>query len=151
MGTETMSKLARKELVIVIQERYSRVSKGEKTSILNEFTQVSGYHRKHAIRLLGNLMVNKPRSVVMSGNKVYDEAVRDVFTVLWETADRICGKRLKAVVPNLVESMERHGHLKLDSTIREKVLSVSAATIDRVLRPIRKSTSNRKKNEYSGN
>ena len=49
MGTETLSKLARKELVIAIQERYSRASKSEKASILNEFTQVSGYHRKHAI------------------------------------------------------------------------------------------------------
>lgn len=145
MGTETLSKLARKELVIAIRERYSRVSKGEKASILNEFTRVSGYHRKHAIRLLRNLMANEPRLKVMSSNKVYDEAVRDVLLVLWETADRICGKRLKAVIPNLVQAMERHGHLKLGSTIREKVLSVSASTIDRILRPVRKNTSNRKK------
>src|SRR3989338_1882779 len=141
MGTETLSKLARKELVIAIQERYSRASKSEKASILNEFTQVSGYHRKHVIRLLGNLMANEPRSAVISSNKVYDEAVKDVLIVLWETSDRICGKRLKAVIPNLVEAMERHGHLKLEFTLRKKILSVSASTIDRVLRPIRKNTS----------
>ena len=145
MGTETLSKLARKELVIAIQERYSRASKSEKASILNEFTQVSGYHRKHAIRLLGNLMANEPRSTVISSNKVYDEAVKDVLIVLWETSDRICGKRLKAVIPNLVEAMERHGHLKLEFTLRKKILSVSASTIDIVLRPIRKNTGNRNK------
>ncbi len=145
MGIGTLSKLARKELVIAIRERYSSASKGEKASILNEFTQLSGYHRKHAIRLLGNLMANKPRSTVIHSNKIYDEAVKDALIVLWETADRICGKRLKAVITNLVEAMERHGHLKLESMIREKVLSISASTIDRALRPIRKSTGNRKK------
>src|SRR3989338_2435829 len=145
MGTRTLSKLARKELVIAIRKRYSSASKSEKASILNEFTQVSGYHRKHAIRLLGNLMANELRSTVISSNKVYDEAVKDALIVLWETSDRICGKRLKAVIPNLVEAMERHGHLKLEFTLRKKILSVSASTIDRVLRPIRKNTGNRNK------
>lgn len=145
MRTETLSKLARKELVTAIRERYIRASKGEKTSILNEFTQVAGYHRKHAIRLLRNLMTSEPQAMVMRSNKVYDAAVRDALIVLWETADRICGKRLKAVIPNLVEAMERHGHLKLETTIRTKVLSASASTIDRALQPIRKSTGNRKK------
>lgn len=145
MGTEIVSKLVRKELVNAIRERYGRASKGEKEKILDEFTIVSDYHRKHAIRLLRNLMANEPRTIAIISKRVYDEAVRDALIVLWETADRICGKRLKAVIPNLVEAMERHGHLKLEPTLREKVLSVSASTIDRALRPIRKSTGNRKK------
>ena len=48
-----------------------------------------------------------------------------------------CGKRLKAVLPAFVDSMEHHGHLRLDSVVREKLLAVSAATIDRLLGPIR--------------
>lgn len=51
--------------------------------------------------------------------------------MLWEAADRVCGKRLKALIPTLVDAMERHGHLDLDPVIRTKVLQVSAATIDR--------------------
>ena len=46
-------------------------------------------------------------------NRLYDEAVRQALTVLWEAADRICGKRLKALIPMLVDAMERHGHLDL--------------------------------------
>jgi len=51
MGTKTVNKLARKELVAAIRERYNRSSKSEKSNILNEFTVLSGHHRKHGIRL----------------------------------------------------------------------------------------------------
>ena len=66
-------------------------------------------------------------------NRLYDEAVRQALIVLWEAADRICGKRLKVLIPVLVEAMERHGHLRLEPVIRDKLLQVSAATIDRAL------------------
>ena len=59
--------------------------------------------------------------------------MRQALTVLWEAADRVCGKRLKALIPMLVDAMERHGHLDLDPVVKTKVLQVSAATIDRVL------------------
>ena len=48
--------------------------------------------------------------------------------MVWEAADRICGKRLRAALPHLVESMERHGHLGLDSQVRQRLLAASAAT-----------------------
>ena len=43
-------------------------------------------------------------------------------------------KRLKAVLPILVPAVERNGHLKLDEQIRPKILSMSEATVDRLLR-----------------
>jgi hypothetical protein len=57
--------------------------------------------------------------------------------MLWEAADRICGKRLKRAIPTLLEAMERHGHLALVPEVRERVLHASAATIDRLLAPVR--------------
>ena len=54
--------------------------------------------------------------------------------MLWEASDRVCGKRLKALIPILLPALERNGHLKLDATIRSKILAMSAATIDRLLR-----------------
>jgi hypothetical protein len=59
--------------------------------------------------------------------------VRQALIVLWEASDRICGKRLKALIPILVDAMERHGHLQLVPAVRERLLAVSAATIDRLL------------------
>ena len=79
------------------------------------------------------------------GKRVYDEAVKEALIVIWEAADRICGKRLKAAIPNLLEAMERHGHLKLKPEVRTKVISVSAATIDRALLPVRKVAGSRRK------
>ncbi len=73
------------------------------------------------------------KAVPVVRDRVYDEAVRLALTVLWEAADRVCGKRLKALIPMLVDAMERHGHLDLDPVIRAKIPQVSAATIDRVL------------------
>jgi hypothetical protein len=48
-----ISMSTRNELVTALTERYARSSKSERSVILDEFVAVSGYHRKHAIRLLG--------------------------------------------------------------------------------------------------
>lgn len=103
----------------------------EKKTILTEFVALTGYHRKHAIRVLGQEV--PATSTRQPRNRLYDEAVRQVLVVLWEAADRVCGKRLKALLPVLIDAMERHGHLDLDPEVRTKLLRVSAATIDRVL------------------
>jgi hypothetical protein len=47
------------------------------------------------------------------GPRVYDEAVREALIAVWEASDRICGKRVRPLLPILVEAMERHGHLQL--------------------------------------
>src|SRR5437764_10360067 len=59
--------------------------------------------------------------------------IRDALVSLWEASDRICGKRLRVMIPTLLPSLERHGRLKLDQADRALVLGVSAATIDRLL------------------
>ena len=65
--------------------------------------------------------------------------------MVWEASDRIYGKRLKAALPSMVESLERHGHLDLDPGVRRRLFSASAATIDRLLRPIREQAGSRRK------
>ena len=53
--------------------------------------------------------------------------------MLWEASDRICAKRLKPLLPVLLPSLERHGHIRLDAGVRARLLAVSASTIDRML------------------
>src|SRR4051812_46364891 len=77
------------------------------------------------------------RSAPWPERRLYDEAVREALIVLWEASDRVCGKRLKALAPILVEAMERHGHLQLAPEVRTRLLAMSAATMDRALRPVR--------------
>jgi hypothetical protein len=105
----------------------------ERRQILDEFTRVTGYHRKHALRVLHRPFVPQP---ARPRKWIYDEAVRQALALLWEAADRICGKRLKALLLVLIESMERHGHSQLDPVVRSGLLHISAATIDRLLRPV---------------
>ncbi|HZM02726.1 MAG TPA: hypothetical protein VFC44_06855 [Candidatus Saccharimonadales bacterium] len=119
-----MSKTARKEIVEALRERYGQASKLEKSLILGEFTAVFGYHRKHAIRLLSSLL-KVPVKTMVAGRRVYDEAVKAALVILWEAADRICGKRLKAAIPDLIRAMEKHWHLQLDPAVRKLVLAVT--------------------------
>ena len=67
-----------------------------------------------------------------------------MLATLWEASDRLCGKRLKVILPELLKSMESHGHMNLDVSLRALVLSDSAATIDRLLRSIREQGTGKK-------
>ena len=80
-----------------------------------------------------------------ASRRIYDEVVCEAIVVLWEASDRICGKRLKALMPTLVEAMERHGHMRPGPQIRAAVLAMSASTIDRSLRQVREQASGRKR------
>jgi hypothetical protein len=140
----TIGKQARTELLEALRQRYRLASRQEKAAILDEFVAVAGCHRKHAILLLATARPAASTTPAVAP-RTYDEAVREALVVLWEAADRICGKRLKALLPDLVASLERHGHLALDPTVRQRLLAASAATIDRLLAPVRGRMPGRKK------
>jgi len=134
MGTK-ISKPTRRELLEALRERYRIASKDEKSKILDEFIDITRCHRKYAIRLLTGAGPVMPDATRL-GRRIYSVAVCDALVVLWEAADRVCGKRLKAILPGLISAMERHGHLSLDSKVRQLLLEASPATIDRLLAPI---------------
>ena len=88
----------RQDLVTAIRERYQGGTKDDKLRILDEFVAITGYHRKHAIRLF------KAGSTARSASHrsrlpVYDAAVREALVVLWEASDRVCGKQLRPLLP----------------------------------------------------
>jgi Integrase core domain len=139
-----ISKKTRRSLLEALRERYGTAAKIEKTKILDEFIDIAGCHRKHAIRLLAqgrSIESDEPRH----HRKVYSDAVREALIVLWEAADRICGKRLNATLPGLIAAMERHGHLSLEPSVRQLLLTASPATIDRLLAPVRSKAGHRRK------
>ena len=135
MGRQ-LSRMTKRELTAAVGKRYRSAVPADKKPILDEFVNVTGYHRKHAIRILRGAEINEVGERI--GRRIYSEAVREALVVLWEAADRICGKRLRALIPVLVESMEKHGHLQLEQEIRDRLLTISAATIDRLLIRARK-------------
>lgn len=134
-----MSMAERDELLSAVAARYRGSGRAEKTRILDEFAVVTGHHRKHAMPLL-RAGPSDQELASRSERRGYDEAVREALIVLGEASDQICGKRLKALLPTLLPAMESHGHLDLDPEIRAALLAISAATIDRALRPQRERT-----------
>jgi len=101
----------------------------------------TGYDRKYALVLLckksssTDIASLKPKS--RPGAQVYDDQFRHVLIKVWNTANQVCYKRFVPFIPDLVAAMERHGHLRISDDIRKKLMTVSAATVDRILQPER--------------
>jgi hypothetical protein len=123
---------ARREVVTAVAPRYAAASKVDKGKILSELCAVTRWHRKHAIRALkvGAQVAPTHRR---QRRTVYGAPLREALIVLWEASDRVCGKRLKVMAPSLLPSLERHGRLTLTADERAALMTVSAATIDRLL------------------
>lgn len=148
-----MSLPTRYELRLCTAPRYNAASKLEKQKILDEFTATTGYHRKYANRLLKHgETAPSPARPAEQGRKQdrrrrYDDEVKDALLVIWKTASQICAKRLAPFMPQLVEALERHGHLTLSLETRDKLLAMSPATMDRLLADVRRA----QKGSTSGN
>src|SRR3954452_18883926 len=137
-----VSMATRDELLAAVAGRYHSSTRAERIRILDEFAALTGYHRKHVMRLF-RVGPSDRRSASRPQRRVYDDAVREALIVLWEASDRICGKRLKALIPTLLDAMERYGHLDLDPEVRSGLLAMSAATIARAPRAVREKTGQR--------
>lgn len=124
------------EYAAAVRERYLAASKAQKGVILSEFCQTTGYHRKAAIRLLGR--PRRPGRERRGRQRQYRLAVVPALTRVWEVGDRLCGKRLAPFLPQLVEALERHGELVVPADVRGQLVGLSAATIDRLLQPVRR-------------
>jgi len=73
-----------------------------------------------------------------ASRKHYDQNVLEALRRIWMILDFICGKRLVAIMPEVLRRLEYFGELKVDARTRAKLLKISAATIDRLLSPERR-------------
>ena len=143
-----VSMATRAELILAIRGRYASAGRPEKAKILDEFVALTGFHRKHAMRLLRGS--DEPaKGGARPGRRIYGDAVRAALVLAWEASDRICGKRLHPLLPLLIEAMERHGHGGLDDQKRQQLLAMSAATIDRILKGVRASAAGQRRRKGS--
>jgi hypothetical protein len=99
-----MTYQTRAELANAVRARYRSATGEQKRKILDEFIAVTGYHEKSAIRTLNAQPVTKERRG-RTRVSLYDEAARAALIVLWEASDRVCGKRLRALLPILLPAL----------------------------------------------
>jgi hypothetical protein len=129
-----MSLKARKELIFSVRLNYQKSNWKEKSKILNAFIGATGYQRKYAISLLNITDINQPDKIPHKKTRKYNQAVQEILLIAWHAANGICGKRLVPFLPELITVLERHGHLTLSSDMRRRLFSISAATVDRLLK-----------------
>jgi hypothetical protein len=131
---QIMSRKSKQEYLRAIWERYRRAGRRFKSKILDEFCEVCGYCRKYAIGLLNS----QPRTGrKRPGPKAqYGPEVLEPLKAIWWLSEQMCSKRLKAALPIWLPFYERaHGPLALE--VRQKLLRISPAAIDRLLRKVR--------------
>lgn len=131
-----MSQRSKREMIEAIRPRYLKANKAGKEQILDEFVATTGYHRKYAIRVLKH--GPKPKGLKKQGRrKIYQGEVVNALEQIWEVYGRICSKRLHPFLSEGVAILERFHELDLSPEIKQLLLSMSPATMDRCLRKAR--------------
>ena len=133
-----MSSRSKREYLEAIYQRYRRSSRKKKAVILDEFCAACGYHRKHAIRLLKSFTryIKKPKKKTGRTSSYGKGAIVKPLKKIWLAANLPCSKRLKAILPLWLPGyIQEYGELPLE--VKEALLTMSSATIDRLLNPVR--------------
>lgn len=133
-----------------LRQRYNRSRKKEKTKILDEFSSLTGYNRCYAScilkikkeKVIGYITTGKKKiKYVLKKDKkktrakIYDYDVFLALRKIWTIFDFICSKRLKPFIAEAIEILTKHKEIDLSPIVKQKLLNISASTIDRLLKP----------------
>lgn len=130
-----MTETAVREYFDVQRSRYHKGSKRQRTQIIDEVVQVTGWHRKSVIRRF-NMPANSHKKRPGRPER-YGSQVGTAVYQLWVASGQLCSILLHPFLPQLISSLRRHGQLVLDPTIEDLVLSLSRSTLERLLAPRR--------------
>ncbi len=144
----------RKAVTAEISKRYKRATKKQKGIILDEFTALTGYNRTYASYLLSNCekviklkginLKADPKLKTKRGSRYYGNSVKRALIRLWEIMDCPCGKRLKPFLSEIIFKLKQFRELYIETSVEEKLLPISASTIDRIL------SQNKRENKQRG-
>jgi hypothetical protein len=131
-----MSLSAQREALASIHGRYQRAGRPHKTRLLDEFCATGGYHRKAALRLLNRPLPTAPPKRPVPKRPCDPSEVLPVLKAVWLASDQLCSKLLQAALPAWLEHYERRA-APLPEAFKKKLLQISPAQSDRLLRPAR--------------
>jgi len=141
----------KKAITEELKTRYSKASKKQKTKMLDEFCATIGYNRCYASwilkmksgKVLGYMttggkkikyVIGKKKKTKKKRDKIYGYDVFLKLKKIWAIFDFICSKRLAPFMGEAVEKLEACGEIDLTGEVKEKLLKISASTIDRLLK-----------------
>jgi len=138
-----------------LSKKYRGVkTKSDRIKILDDVVEITGYHRHYAAWLLRNydkrktvsgstgepvrLIVGLPtKRQKVDRPRTYDESVKRELVFIWEWFDQMCGKRLVALLPDILPVLVQQDRVTEGDDVYRKLIHISAATIDRILKPER--------------
>ena len=112
---------------------YRQASRADKSEILDQLCELTGWHRDHArarLRTAGRVRAVKPRD---ARTPTYSSRVVSGLEQCWQVARQPAGKRLAPMLAVLVPMLRRDGELDLTDAEADLLVQMSAATIDRRL------------------
>lgn len=122
-----------------LAQEYQRASKERKGQLLDTLVQLTSYSRSYAARALRQRCRPLPPRTRHKPRTYDREVLRALGQIwVWVTCDGLCGKRLAPYLPEILPVLERCGELKITAQVRQKLLTISAATIDRLLAPVKR-------------
>jgi|SRR5438270_13637418 len=123
----------RRKYVKLMEPRYRKSKRKERSQLLSEMEQVSKLHRKHLIRLLnGESLDRKKRSTPRS--RRYGLEVERVVLRVWESLDYICAERLTPSLVHMAQHLAGFGSVVLTAEVQSQLATISCATVQRMLR-----------------
>jgi len=163
-----------KELDLKMRQRISKISarryqaagKKGKSKILDSFTGTTEYNRSYASWLLRNLwrktvLYDRGERLILIGSRkknqrgirkrpvYYDEKTVTALKHIWVILDGPCGKRLAPYIKHILPVLEKNEEIVLEKDKRDKLLNISAATIDRLLREEKKKWEIKKRKSFT--
>jgi len=132
-----VSMKTRNEIIEAHKPNYKVSTKKEKNQIISAICESTGLSRDRATRLLNGSA--KPKKKISKKDnrgrkRIYDLTLVFNLEKIWKLTDFACGKRLKESIIPMIDALERHGELILNEESKEKLIKMSAATIDRLLK-----------------
>jgi hypothetical protein len=140
-----MNMRTRKEVTKAVATRYRKGTRKSKECILDEFCKTTGYNRDYAATILRAKEVEESAKSLKqkhpphrSGRPPqYTDHTRRILILLWNLFDRICAKRLAVLIRTALPSLCEDSFLGITAEQAHLLLTISPATIDRMIKPIR--------------
>ena len=142
-----MSIELKRHYLMQVVDCYPKANRKEKAEIINQFSLVTGMHRKAVIRLIRQSVLARQgkapslRLMKLRGRKkqFHDEELVRHLRKLWINSNQLCSKRMQSSFEDWFKWYE------CPDAVKEKLMVISPSTIDRILKPYRAQYRRRKR------
>lgn len=129
-----MSKMSKKEYLNELKPKYRKANRKQKGQLLSDFCEFTGYHRKHALRLLNPHPQTAGKTKHKRKPRIYDQSTINALLVIWVASNKICAERLQPYIPEMMAKLIECRELEILPETKENLLKISTSTVKRILR-----------------